>query len=83
MSERVSVRVCNFNAFSSDAFDLNFGVVIFRLRAGFDATEIKDDTGGTYVCTSHHILTHTFALRSYCSRALPIRTPMGQKECPY
>ena len=23
----------------SDAFDLNFGLVIFRLRAGFDATE--------------------------------------------
>ena len=38
---------------SSDAFDLNFGVVIFRLRAGFDATEKKDDTGGTScVCGS-------------------------------
>ena len=76
------MRVCDINAFSSDAFDLNFGVVIFRLRAGFDATEIKDDTGGTCTCIYiHHIL--TFTLRSYCSRALPIRTPMGQKECPY
>ena len=45
---------CDINAFSSDAFDLNFGVVIFRLRAGFDATEIKDDTGGIY-CTCTYI----------------------------
>jgi hypothetical protein len=28
-----------------DAFDLYFGVVIFRLRAGFDATERKKDHG--------------------------------------
>ncbi len=32
----------------SDAFDLYFGVVIFRLRAGFDATELKvtEEGGG-------------------------------------
>ena len=35
----------------SDAFDLYFGVVIFRLRAGFDATERKDDGGGTFSLT--------------------------------
>ena len=35
----------------SDAFDLNFGVVIFRLRAGFDATERMDEAQrGMYVC---------------------------------
>ncbi len=36
-------RECNSSvrlaALYSDAFDINFGVVIFRLRAGFDATE--------------------------------------------
>ena len=48
----------------SDAFDVNFGVVIFHLRAGFDATEKKDDTGGTlyyirtclFTCTVHVFL---------------------------
>ena len=40
--------ICILNIHSSsDAFDLNFGVVIFRLRAGFDVTELKDDAGGT------------------------------------
>ena len=29
----------------SDAFDLQFAVVIFRLRAGFDATEKMEETG--------------------------------------
>jgi solute carrier family 12 sodium/potassium/chloride transporter 2 len=44
--ERCSEReVEDYVALLHDAFDLNFGVVIFRLRAGFDATEKKDDTG--------------------------------------
>ena len=30
----------------SDAFDFQFGVVIFRLRAGFDATEEIDEGRG-------------------------------------
>ena len=38
--------MCMYVCICSDAFDLNFGVVIFRLRAGFDATEKKDDAGG-------------------------------------
>ncbi len=29
----------------SDAFDLNFAVVVFRLRAGFDATELSTNKG--------------------------------------
>ena len=29
----------------SDAFDLQFAVVIFRLRAGFDATEKMEELG--------------------------------------
>lgn len=29
----------------SDAFDLQFGVAIFRLRAGFDVTDIDDKSG--------------------------------------
>lgn len=41
---------------SSDAFDLNFGVVIMRLRAGFDATEREEENGeeacGTNVATN-------------------------------
>ena len=34
----------------SDAFDLQFAVVIFRLRAGFDATEKMEELGW-YVVT--------------------------------
>ena len=33
----------------SDAFDLNFSLVIFRLRAGFDATErMIENPGNAY-----------------------------------
>ena len=32
--------------YSSDAFDLQFGVVIFRLRAGFDATDSEGKAKG-------------------------------------
>ena len=40
----------------SDAFDLQFGVVIFRLRAGFDATERIEEKGNrrTTVCVLNH-----------------------------
>lgn len=48
--------VCTLH--SSDAFDMSFGVVIFRLRAGFDATEKKDSGGGMYVCETHNRCIH-------------------------
>ena len=33
-------------SYPSDAFDLQFGVVIFRLRAGFDATDSEGKAKG-------------------------------------
>lgn len=41
----------------SDAFDLNFGLVIFRLRAGFDATERMNENPGS----------HTFMFAVICA----------------
>ena len=45
-----------FSFTCSDAFDLQFGVVIFRLRAGFDATERIEEKGNrtTTGCVSNH-----------------------------
>ena len=46
----------------SDAFDLNFGLVIFRLRAGFDATERMNENPGSHtfmfamICAANSVL---------------------------
>ena len=53
-----SVVINCIHSLASDAFDLYFGVVIFRLRAGFDATERKKEYGGTNMlctCVVHHL----------------------------
>ena len=50
----------------SDAFDLYFGVVIFRLRAGFDATERKKDHGGIYLSTLCSTLCTLFYFKLQC-----------------
>ena len=56
-----------FSSSSSDAFDLHYAVVIFRLRAGFDATEKEDEKGSganggphTHTHTHTHTYTHTY-----------------------
>lgn len=46
LTERYTLWFVIMVTFSnSDAFDVNFGVVIFRLRAGFDATEQVEQKG--------------------------------------
>ena len=43
-------------SYPSDAFDLQFGVVIFRLRAGFDATDSEGKAKGEAKETPYNIM---------------------------
>ena len=62
------IYICFSLSYSSDAFDLQFGVVIFRLRAGFDATDSEGKAKGEaketplqYYVSVLHVHVHYFS----------------------